>query len=93
MSERHLLTGDATPEDYAHDEELTGVAAGAGSRRRPPPKRVAQPLKAASKTEADGSGCSLTGPHDQSRWLLISASTDEHNSRSPNQVAVAPGWR
>ncbi|KBU65077.1 hypothetical protein BA13_00309, partial [Mycobacterium tuberculosis NRITLD54] len=52
----NLLTGDAIPEDYAHDEELTG-----------PPQKPAYAAKPATASEngvpvtARGSGCGLSG--------------------------------
>lgn len=67
----NLLTGDAIPEDYAHDEELTGPPQKPAYAAAGHPEEVAQLLKAASENgvpvTARGSGCGLSGPHDQSR--------------------------
>lgn len=62
----NLLTGDAIPEDYAHDEELTGPPQKPAYAAKPAtPEEVAQLLKAASENgvpvTARGSGCGLSG--------------------------------
>lgn len=68
----NLLTGDAIPEDYAHDEELTGPPQKPAYAAKPAtPEEVAQLLKAASENgvpvTARRSGAACRGPHDQSR--------------------------
>lgn len=68
----NLLTGDAIPEDYAHDEELTGPPQKPAYAAKPAtPEEVAQLLKAASENGVPvrpaGPGAACRGPHDQSR--------------------------
>ncbi len=81
-----LLTGDAIPEDYAHDEELAGPPQKpALCRCRPNFEEAAQLLKAASENgvpvTARGSGCGLSGPHDQSRVAADLTGPDEQGPR------------
>lgn len=96
----NLLTGDAIPEDYAHDEELTGPPQKPAYAAKPAtPEEVAQLLKAASENgvpvTARGSGCGLSGAaRPVEGGLLISF--DRMNKvlevDTANQVAVVqPG--
>lgn len=96
----NLLTGDAIPEDYAHDEELTGPPQKPAYAAKPAtPEEVAQLLKAASENgvpvTACGSGCGLSGAaRPVEGGLLISF--DRMNKvlevDTANQVAVVqPG--
>lgn len=62
----HLLTGDAIPEDYSHDEELAlSPVAPAYVAKPATAEEVAELLKAASESgvpvTARGSGCGLSG--------------------------------
>ncbi|SON62155.1 putative FAD-linked oxidoreductase [Mycobacterium simulans] len=61
-----LLTGDATPEDYAHDEELTNPPQQPAYVAKPKTaEEVAELLRAAAEHKvpvtARGSGCGLSG--------------------------------
>lgn len=66
VGKEHLLTGDAIPEDYSRDEELTQPPQAPAYLAKPATAdEVAQILKAASEhrvpVTARGSGCGLSG--------------------------------
>lgn len=100
VGDNNLLTGDAIPEDYAHDEELTAAPQLPAYLAKPASaEEIAQLLVAATEfgvpVTARGSGCGLSGAarprHD---GLLISF--DRMNKvievDAANQVAVVqPG--
>ncbi|OSC41898.1 FAD-binding oxidoreductase [Mycobacterium decipiens] len=96
----NVLTGDAIPEDYAHDEELTGPPQQPAYVAKPATaQEVAQLLVAASENgvpvTARGSGCGLSGAaRPRQGGLLISF--ERMNAvlqvDTANQVAVVqPG--
>ncbi|QUR68085.1 FAD-binding oxidoreductase [Mycobacterium spongiae] len=100
VGDNNLLSGDAIPEDYAHDEELTAPPQKPAYLAKPArAEEVAQLLVAASDhgvpVTARGSGCGLSGAaRPQPNGLLVSF--DRMNAvlevDTANQVAVVqPG--
>ncbi|PJE05921.1 MAG: FAD-binding oxidoreductase [Mycobacterium sp.] len=96
----HLLSGDAVPEDYSHDEELTQSPVQPAYVAKPATaEEVAQLLKAASEHQvpvtARGSGSGLSGAaRPQPGGLLISFERMNKvlEVDTTNQVAVVqPG--
>ncbi|OBK23835.1 FAD-binding oxidoreductase [Mycobacterium asiaticum] len=100
VGENNLLTGDAIPEDYSHDEELTQPPQAPAYLAKPASaEEVAQLLKTAAEhtiaVTARGSGCGLSGAaRPEAGGLLISF--ERMNAvlevDTTNQVAVVqPG--
>lgn len=100
VGENNLVTGDAIPEDYSHDEELTQPPQPPAYLAKPASaEQVAQLLKAAAEhtipVTARGSGCGLSGAaRPEAGGLLISF--ERMNAvlevDTTNQVAVVqPG--
>ena len=96
----NLLTGDAIPDDYAHDEELTQPPQTPAYVAKPATaEEVAQLLKAASDTgtpvTARGSGTGLSGaaiPRDDGLLISFERMNAVLEVDTTNQVAVVqPG--
>jgi glycolate oxidase len=100
VGEHHLLTGDAIPEDYGHDEELTKAPQKPAYVAKPATaQEVARLLKAATElgtpVTARGSGSGLSGaarPRENGLLISFERMNAVLEIDTTNQVAVVqPG--